>query len=107
MDRRKESQELAPTLLERDCVLAEMNALVRSAANGTGRMVLLRGEAGVGRTAVLRRFLDISASEADVLMGCCDPLSAPRPLGPLIDMFTRPPGAEATRTGCRDRCRKQ
>ena len=94
-DRRKESQELAPTLLEREDVLAEMAALVRAAASGTGQMVLLRGEAGVGKTALLRRFLDISASGADVLVGCCDPLSAPRPLGPFIDMFTRLPGNQA------------
>ncbi len=86
---------MAPTLLERERVLAEMNALIQRAARGSGQMVLLRGEAGVGKTALLRRFLDTSASGADVLLGSCDPLSAPRHLGPLIDMVAGPSGAQA------------
>ncbi len=79
---------MAPALLERECVLAELTTLARTAASGSGQMVLLRGEAGVGKTSVLRRFLDTSANGAEALSGCCDPLSAPRPLGPLIDMFS-------------------
>jgi predicted ATPase/DNA-binding CsgD family transcriptional regulator len=83
---------LVPTLLEREAVLAEVSALFRSTASGAGQMLLLRGEAGVGRSALLRRFLDTVAGETEVLLGCCDPLSEPRPLGPLIDMFNRLPG---------------
>lgn len=83
---------MAPTLFEREAVLAEMGALFRSTASGTGQMLLLRGEAGVGRSALLRRFLDTVGGETEVLLGCCDPLSEPRPLGPLIDMFNRLPG---------------
>ncbi len=76
------------TLLERDGVLAEMEALAGQAARGAGQMLLLRGEEGVGKSAALRRFLDTTASGVHAMMGCCDPLSAPRPLGPLIDMLT-------------------
>ena len=48
-------------------------------------MVLLRGEAGVGKTAVINRFVAGLDSSLHVLRGWCDPLSAPRLLGPLID----------------------
>ncbi len=50
-------------------------------------MVLLRGEAGVGKTAVITRFIARVGQRTRVLRGWCDPLSAPRPLGPLIDML--------------------
>jgi predicted ATPase/DNA-binding CsgD family transcriptional regulator len=90
---------MTPTLLERDSVLAEMHALVQTTATGAGRMLLLRGEAGVGKTALLRRFLDTVTGTTEVLVGGCDPLSAPRPLGPLIDMFSRLPGPHAAELG--------
>jgi DNA-binding CsgD family transcriptional regulator len=48
---------------------------------------LLRGEAGVGKTAAIHRFIGGLAQRAMVLRGWCDPLAAPRPLGPLIDML--------------------
>ena len=87
---------MAPTLLERADVLAEMDTLAQTAATGAGQILLLRGEAGVGRSALLRRFHDMMSSRTEVLLGYCDPLSAPRPLGPLIDMFNRLPGTRAT-----------
>ncbi len=84
-----------PTLFERECVLAEMEALAQIAATGAGQILLLRGEAGVGKTALVRRFLHAVAGTTETLIGCCDPLSAPRPLGPLIDMFSRLPEKQA------------
>jgi DNA-binding CsgD family transcriptional regulator len=70
-------------LLEREAALAELGRLLRAPA-GAGRVMLLRGEAGVGKTAVVRRFIT-RVNSATVLVGWCDPLAAPRPLGPLID----------------------
>ena len=49
-------------------------------------MVLVRGEAGVGKTALLRGFCDARAAPVRVLWGACDPLFTPRPLGPLLDI---------------------
>jgi DNA-binding CsgD family transcriptional regulator len=73
-------------LLERDAVLAQLGALARRVARGDpGEVVLLRGEAGVGKTAVLAQFADGPDRRLRVLRGWCDPLAAPRPLGPLID----------------------
>ncbi|MBP1823006.1 AAA family ATPase [Mycobacterium sp. OAE908] len=73
------------SLLERDAALAELNALARSAQRGAGRVVLLSGEAGIGKTAVLTRFAAGLAPDLRVLRGWCEPLDAPRPLGPLLD----------------------
>jgi DNA-binding CsgD family transcriptional regulator len=72
-------------LLERDAALAELGGLWRRVVRGTGRLVFLRGEAGVGKTAVIARFADGLDPDTTVLRGWCDPLGTPRPLGPLID----------------------
>jgi DNA-binding CsgD family transcriptional regulator len=72
-------------LLERHDVLAELAAVARRAGGGSGRLVLLRGEAGVGKTAVIDRFSAGLDGSWRVLRGWCEPLGAPRPLGPLID----------------------
>jgi len=56
----------------------------------SGRLVLVGGEAGVGKTALVRRFADEHRDRARTLLGACDPLFTPRPLGPLLDL------AEAT-----------
>lgn len=72
-------------LLERDAVLAQLVGIGRRVGRRNGRLVLLRGEAGVGKTAVLAAFVGGLDSSMKVLRGWCDPLAAPRPLGPLID----------------------
>jgi DNA-binding CsgD family transcriptional regulator len=72
-------------LLERDTLLAELGGLWRRVGRGAGRVVLVRGEAGVGKTAVLAAFVGGLDPTTRVLRGWCDPLAAPRPLGPLID----------------------
>jgi DNA-binding CsgD family transcriptional regulator len=73
-------------LLERDAPLAQLGGLARRVARGgRGEVVLLRGEAGVGKTGVLTAFVDQQTFGMRVLRGWCDPLVAPRPLGPLID----------------------
>lgn len=72
-------------LLERQAVLAELGAQSRHVARSGGRVVLLRGEAGVGKTAVIARFVSELNGSMRPLQGWCDPLGTPRPLGPLID----------------------
>jgi DNA-binding CsgD family transcriptional regulator len=72
-------------LLERETVLAELGGLTRGVRGGAGRVVLLRAEAGGGKTAVITAFTAGLDPSVRVLAGGCDPLSAPRPLGPLLD----------------------
>ena len=47
-------------------------------------MVLVAGEAGIGKTVLLRAFAE--RAPVPVLWGMCDSLSTPRPLGPLRDV---------------------
>jgi DNA-binding CsgD family transcriptional regulator len=58
--------------------------------------VLLRGEAGVGKTTVIAAFVGGLDSPTRVLRGWCDPLAVPRPLGPLIDVLAGFGDAAAT-----------
>jgi DNA-binding CsgD family transcriptional regulator len=51
-----------------------------------GRLVLVRGEAGAGKTALARRFTDEHRGSARILWGACDALFTPRALGPLLDV---------------------
>jgi DNA-binding CsgD family transcriptional regulator/tetratricopeptide (TPR) repeat protein len=70
-------------LLERADELSALDGqLGLVASTGSGRVVLVGGEAGVGKTALLRRFCD--EHDVRVLWGNCDPLFTPRPLGPLF-----------------------
>ena len=73
-------------LLERTPILDALAGLLSQAASGQGRLVLLGGEAGVGKSALVRRFCEGVGNSARVLVGACDPLSTPRPLGPLLDI---------------------
>jgi DNA-binding CsgD family transcriptional regulator len=72
-------------LLERDEELRDLAALARRVGRDPGRVVLMRGEAGVGKTAVISELVTGADPAVRVLQGWCDPLVTPRPLGPLID----------------------
>ena len=73
-------------LLERDGSLATLAGARDSAARGEGRVVVVIGEPGIGKTSVVARFLADLDDGARVLFGSCDDLSIPRPLGPLRDL---------------------
>jgi DNA-binding CsgD family transcriptional regulator len=65
-------------------VLLEREAFLHVLAGPPGRLVLVGGEAGVGKTALVRAFAE--RSDARVLWGACDPLETPRPFVPLLDV---------------------
>jgi DNA-binding CsgD family transcriptional regulator/tetratricopeptide (TPR) repeat protein len=67
-------------LLEREDLLA---TLASAAAEG-GRLVFVGGEAGVGKTTLLRAFE--AQLGGDVLRGSCENLGTPTPLGPFVDI---------------------
>jgi DNA-binding CsgD family transcriptional regulator/tetratricopeptide (TPR) repeat protein len=73
-------------LLERDAALAALVEARAAAARGNGRVVWVSGEPGIGKTSLVRRFLDDLGSGARVLLGTCDDLAIPRPLGPFRDI---------------------
>jgi len=85
--RAQSATESAEKLLERSDALSTLaGSLTVVAQTGEGRLVLVSGEAGVGKTALLRRFCDDHRGSARILWGACDPLFTPRPLGPLLDV---------------------
>ena len=73
-------------LLERDTQLCELTGLLESARSGEGRIALVYGEAGIGKTALVTQFARLHARDARLFWGACDPLSTPRPLAPLLDI---------------------
>src|SRR5476651_1765545 len=76
----------AQPLLERDLDLNRLAAALEQASAGHGHIVLVSGEAGIGKTTFVEHFMATSAAKARVLAGHCDPLSTPTPLGPLYDI---------------------
>lgn len=67
-------------LLERDDELALLAASLDRARTGAGgSVVLLSGEAGVGKTSLVRAFTVHAREGARVLLGACDDLLPPPP----------------------------
>ena len=91
-------------LVERGPLLSTLSSLHDEALEGSGRLVLVHGEAGVGKSALVREWLRTVEAPALVMWGACDPLSSPRPLGPLVDVAPRldPRIGELLRSGERD-----
>ena len=73
-------------LLERDGELRYLEGAWSDARAGSGSLVLVAGESGIGKTSLVRAFARGAAAGAEVLWGFCDPLTTPRPLGPLHDV---------------------
>src|SRR5262249_38177444 len=59
---------------------------LRDAAVGLGHTVLVHGEAGIGKSALVERFIAAHRADARVLLGPCDSLFPPQPPGPLPDI---------------------
>jgi DNA-binding CsgD family transcriptional regulator/tetratricopeptide (TPR) repeat protein len=91
-------------LLERGPELAELRTAAQVAVGGRGRVVLLHGEAGIGKTSLINALRADPPGGARVLVGSCDAMSTPRTLGPLRDLTESvgPRLAEALRGGDRD-----
>ena len=82
-------------LLERDAPLAMITEYAREAGAGEGRLVLVGGEAGVGKSALVEHLHHAhlhheprphDRPDARWSWGACDGLFTPRPLGPLFDI---------------------
>jgi DNA-binding CsgD family transcriptional regulator len=87
-------------LLERESFLDSLTSYADEALLGQGRVVLVAGEAGVGKTALVEAFQD-RLPGARWVWGACDGLSTPRPLAPLHDVARELGGPlqEAVRSG--------
>src|SRR6267154_2442792 len=73
-------------LLERQQQLAALNRCVQDARAGSGKLVLVAGEAGLGKSALVERFVSEHRRDVRTLWGACDGLSTPRPLAPVHEI---------------------
>ena len=76
-------------LLERD----ELLEALTSAVTAGGRLVFVGGEAGVGKTTLVRAFE--ARVGLRVLRGSCENLATPTPLGPFVDIAAEAGGSLA------------
>jgi DNA-binding CsgD family transcriptional regulator/tetratricopeptide (TPR) repeat protein len=74
-------------LLEREEELGKLEQNLHGVlADRSGAAVFVGGEAGVGKTALLRELASRCGSQARPLWAGCEPLLAARPLGPFSDL---------------------
>ena len=87
-------------LLERESELVALVEAVEAARAGAGSFVLVAGEAGIGKTSLVRALRARLGGGAAFAVGACEALSVPVPLGPVLELFAATPAAgTARRTG--------
>ena len=82
-------------LLERDELLEGLRKAFADARAGHGTLLLVGGEAGVGKTTATRVFFEEVDHDAIGLWGGCDPLATPPPLGPFLEIVAGAPAGVA------------
>src|SRR6478672_2048459 len=73
-------------ILERDAELSVLTRAVREAADRHGSVVLVMGEAGIGKSSLIEELRSQLSAEGRMLVGYCDDLATPRTLGPFRDL---------------------
>ena len=76
----------ARTILEREAALSTLQDALDGALAGGGCFGLVYGEAGIGKTSVVRAFQEVARERVRVVSGACEALFTPRPLGPVHDI---------------------
>src|SRR5215213_5553820 len=73
-------------LIERADVLALLQTQFNAVQEGDGHCIFVSGEAGIGKTALVKAFCKQQQSACTIYQGACDALFTPRPLAPLYDI---------------------
>lgn len=73
-------------LLERESQLEALASALDCARQGQGRVALVYGEAGIGKTSLLQEFTATHSRSVRTLWGGCQALFTPHPLAPLHDI---------------------
>src|SRR5258706_2045168 len=74
-------------LIERDSFLELLQTRFETIANTDGHTVFVTGEAGIGKTSLVKAFCKEIKDDCTVYHGACDALFTPRPLAPLYDII--------------------
>jgi DNA-binding CsgD family transcriptional regulator/tetratricopeptide (TPR) repeat protein len=94
--RERHHAHMPTRLLERDAPLAALLTALDEAETGHGSIALVSGEAGIGKTSLVREFATRAEARARLLQATCDDLVTPRTLGPLHDAAAGSVGPLAT-----------
>ena len=73
-------------LIEREQQLKKIIEAWNQVRAGKGCIVLVSGEAGIGKTSLIEYFVAGQRAAARVLWGACDDMFSPQPLGPFLDI---------------------
>lgn len=93
------ARTLAPQMVGRHAELQALDEHLQQARTGSGRVVLIAGEAGVGKTRLARAFTERAREQVgtETLLGHCYDEDPAVPYGPFIDAlrsFLRSVGAQ-------------
>ena len=98
-------------ILEREAELSVLDDAIQAAASGDGSVVLVFGEAGIGKSSLVEAVRAQLPAEGRMFVGYCDDLATPRTLGPFRDLvgsvgaeLSRAVLTAATGTGYSARC---
>jgi DNA-binding CsgD family transcriptional regulator len=73
-------------LIEREDFLISLQAQFEKTVEEEGHCVFISGEAGIGKTALVKAFCKETKGDCNIYTGTCDDLFTPRPLAPLYDI---------------------
>jgi len=74
-------------LIERDGFLDILHSQFENISGSEGHCIFVTGEAGIGKTSLIKTFCKDVKSRCNIYQGSCDALFTPRPLAPVYDML--------------------
>jgi predicted ATPase len=74
-------------LMERDGFLTALGSEFEDVSEGEGHSIFVSGEAGIGKTSLIKAFCNEVKNRSNIYQGICDALFTPRPLAPLYDVL--------------------
>src|SRR6476660_369344 len=74
-------------LIEREGLLTFLQKQFNNVTEEEGHCIFISGEAGIGKTALVKAFCKQQQDNSNIYHGVCDALFTPRPLAPLYDIL--------------------
>src|ERR1700743_971624 len=76
-------------LLERQAQFDALTEALAAARSGSGKLLLIAGEAGLGKSSLGEQFVVEPRQNARILCVACDALATPRALGPVHEIASQ------------------